>query len=243
VSSNSHNLDFNQKQNLVLFSDFGTRKPRVSILQHTLQPVCGRQSRYIPHPSLNDERMIEAMARSHLSKVEIQSPFISVYETPLSPFHRALRGETDAAVSVLDLSSLDQTRIFSAQDFIRRNPLTVGRYRGYSEWLIWGDIPPSCIVSTIGMSDLWVISEEHKDIGAILQLAQIKSFPFNNNSLKSCLAAGPGMVDEATGRVVGKLFKLLRLDVSDQRIESFAILLARGGVLVMAERGTRSTGI
>jgi len=83
-----------------------------------------------------------------------------------------------AGVSVLDLSSLDQTRIFSALDDIRVS--TNGS---------WGDIPASCIVGTIGMSNLWVISEEHKGIGAILQLVQIKSFPLNQNPLKSCLAA------------------------------------------------------
>ena len=77
------------------------------------------------------------------------------------------------------------------------------------------------------MSDLWRIAEEYKDIGAILQLESIKSFAYNGYPLRRCLEAGPGKIDETTGRVVGKLFKLLRLDLKDKRMESFAILLAR----------------
>ncbi|OJD25130.1 hypothetical protein ACJ73_03498, partial [Blastomyces percursus] len=77
--------------------------------------------------------------------------------------------------------------IFSAQDVFNKNPLSsdiTPGYNGWSEWLIWREIPETSIVCTITQPELLEIAEVHYDIGSILQAAssQTQGSPtkFNN---------------------------------------------------------------
>jgi hypothetical protein len=167
------------------------------------------------------------MAKSHLLEVDVTSPFISTSETPLWPFHKAVRNDHNAAISMIDLSHFNQRRIFSAKELIRKNPLNRRSYKGWGEWLIWGDIPASSMVGTIFLKDLWPIVRSHGDVREVLRLNVIRSFPFNRKGLKRRLAAGSVKADEAAGSAIGKLFRLLHLELADRHLDVFATMIAR----------------
>ncbi|KAK2810653.1 hypothetical protein FQN50_002693 [Emmonsiellopsis sp. PD_5] len=171
---------------------------------------------HIPHPCLTDERLVESMAKTHLSRYNIKSPFISTFETPLPSMHRMLAKGNNAAVAVIDLSMLDQSKIFSARAILKKDPLgediTHGYgYDGRSEWLIWGDIPEQCIICSIPEEKFQHITAMNDDISHILQVKDIQAFKVNRRGLKQRLSSSPTEIEYASGEVVGKFLRLVGL--------------------------------
>ena len=169
------------------------------------------------------------MSETHLMRDEIPSPFISTYQTPLAPLHRAILDGMAAAVSVVDITKLDPATVFSAEMLVSNQRFKLpGRYRGRTEWLIWGQIPSSAIVCTFTMNTLLRIIDYNPDIETILQLGVLRKFKHTRKNMKELLAAGPAGVDEPTGQVVGKLFKLVGLPEPYLEQVSTMLLVAWG---------------
>ncbi|KAK2772097.1 hypothetical protein FQN53_004776 [Emmonsiellopsis sp. PD_33] len=171
---------------------------------------------HIPHPCLVDERILASTAKTHLSRYNIKSPFISTFETPLPAVHRMLTKGNNASFAVIDLSMLDQSKIFSARAILKKDPLgediTHGcGYDGRSDWLIWGDIPESCIICTIPEEKFRHITSMNEDISCLLQVEDIQSFKVNRWGLKQRLSSSPTEIEYASGEVVGKFLRLAGL--------------------------------
>ncbi|KLJ12117.1 hypothetical protein EMPG_12762 [Blastomyces silverae] len=181
------------------------------------------------HPSLYHQRDIEAMAKTHLSRYEVNSPFISTFSTLLPCVHRMLTKGQNSRVSIIDASKLDQNGIFSAQDILSKDPLSsdiTPGYCGWSEWLIWREIPESSIVCTITQSELLEIAETHHDIGSILQIKDIASFTYNRKPLHRKLRDSPTKFNNATGVTVGKFLRIVNLPV--ECVNQVALKFAHG---------------
>jgi hypothetical protein len=120
----------------------------------------------VPKASDVDPRIVQILAKAHLSRVKINSAFISVFTSPLAAVHRALAFQAeDASISVFNLSNMDQGNIFSATHILRNDPLhpEVSRwYRGYGEILVWGEIPESCVLSSVNISELESLCAEDR---------------------------------------------------------------------------------
>ncbi|OJD18123.1 hypothetical protein AJ78_01841 [Emergomyces pasteurianus Ep9510] len=179
------------------------------------------------HPAFYNHHDIETMAITHLSRFEVNTPFISTFATLLPCVHRMLTKSQSANVSIIDASQLNQNMIFSAADILRKYPLSsdiTARYFGWSEWLIWREIPESSIVCTIAESELLEIAKAHDDISSVLQIADITSY--KTHALHSRLKKSPTKLDKPAGMTVGKFLKLINLPA--EYIEQVAKKIAHG---------------
>ncbi|KKZ63080.1 hypothetical protein EMCG_02581 [[Emmonsia] crescens] len=236
-----------KKASMRLRYDGTQQKPQILYRFFNSQSRGTNSSRYFAsgltsalHPSLYNQRDIEAMAKTHLSRYEVSSPFISTFATLLPCVHRMLTQGQNARVSIIDVSKVDQNGIFSAQDILRKDPLSTDitpGYCGWSEWLIWGEIPESSIVCTIAEPELLEIAEIHPDIGSVLQIKDIKSFTYNRGPLHQRLKNSPTKLDKPAGVIVGKFFKLINLPV--EYIEQVAIKISHGWRFTRTSRYAR----
>ncbi|EEP77480.1 predicted protein [Uncinocarpus reesii 1704] len=73
-------------------------------------------------PLDSDPCVVNGYAHVHLSRFKGDTPFISLFDTPLSPLHRALQ-KPDGMVTIFDMSSFDEARLISAVDVLKEKPL------------------------------------------------------------------------------------------------------------------------
>jgi hypothetical protein len=183
--------------------------------------------RNIPKASDVDPRIVQVLAKTHLSRCKINSAFISVFTSPLAAVHRAyLAGHS--SISVFNLSNMDQGNIFSAPDILHKDPLhpeVSTWYRGYGELLVWGEIPESCVMSSVKISELESLCANDRAISDILQLEKIKAFGRNGLPLKRQLAAANHQADYESGKVLGRL--LLETCLPREHAGQLAIMFAR----------------
>ncbi|PGH02364.1 hypothetical protein GX51_04672 [Blastomyces parvus] len=213
-----------QERPQILYRFFNEQSNGVNDPQHFSSGLANTM-----HPSFYNRGDIDAMAKTHLSRYEIKSPFISTFSTLLPCVHRMLTKGQNSRVSIIDASKLQQNGIFSAQDILSKDPLSsdiTPGYCGWSEWLIWREIPESSIVCTITRSDLLNIAEIHHDIGSILQIKDIMSFTYNRKPLHHKLRASPTKFNNAAGVTVGKFLGIVNLPV--EYINQVALKIAHG---------------
>ncbi|PGH28107.1 hypothetical protein AJ80_00365 [Polytolypa hystricis UAMH7299] len=194
---------------------------------------------YFPHPHQSDSRMITSMARSHLSRFEIESPFISCSSSPLVAIHRMLRSNQSAFFSIIDLSKLNPDMVFSAQEILMKRPLSkkiTRRYTGVSDFMIWGQIPDSCIITAISAADILNMTYHHPDIASLLQLDVIQSFPYSRRDMHNRMARTAIWADQSAGKVFGKLFQLL--NIPESYAQELATIFTRAWRLRCLQRGS-----
>ncbi|WEW59659.1 hypothetical protein PRK78_005138 [Emydomyces testavorans] len=209
----------------LLFRYWSGKSSGVNSVSYFCAGLWEAQPEVIPPPD-SDRRVLHALAKTHLSRYDIKSPFISLYDTPLAPFHRALQVE-DGMLTIFDISSFDDRRIFAAVDILKNDPLSrqISRrsYRGYSEFLIWGDIPAEYIVGSIRAHDLLALPAQHRKL---LQISTIKSFRYNQRPLKSRLRSRQTPVDRMTGYLLGNIFCKIKLP--EKVAAELAVKIAKG---------------
>lgn len=110
---------------------------------------------------------------SHVRRVHIPTPFISVFSRQLAPIHRALRNRNNAKISVIDPRKI-QNSVFHAQLLARTTRTEVDRWKGYGEFAVWGCIPSEAIISTFDITTLEDIASRDPEIREFLQLSLIK---------------------------------------------------------------------
>lgn len=201
----------------ILYRFWNTESYGFNSSTHFIAGLWATGPTHIPHPRLYDQRIIENQMTCHLSRYPIHSPFISCFDTPLASMHRTLTAGHNAQFSIIDASRLDQAKIFSAEELLRRKqlPKTVSKsYIGISEWLVWGDISQECIIATVSESDMQGISASNEDIQRVLQAAIIKSYEFNRAPLKWSLAKKRIMINFENGMALGKFYRLINLPES-----------------------------
>ncbi|KAK2767601.1 hypothetical protein FQN54_003759 [Arachnomyces sp. PD_36] len=181
----------------------------------------------IPNIASCTKDEVDAMKLSHLTRVKTPSPFISTSETPFRPLHRAFhdQGETSAAVSIIDVSKLDPSTLFSARKIIHDGGLKFPRrykYRGDNEWLSWGEIPERSIICTFTVDDMLQATEEYPEIESILQFHVFREHK-NTGRSKRNLSCDSIKVDESTGRIIGKFLQYI--DLPHQYLEHVSTTL------------------
>ncbi|KAJ5988710.1 hypothetical protein N7481_003920 [Penicillium waksmanii] len=119
--------------------------------------------------------MLEGMGRedfllafkNHVTKARVDSPFISLFKSPLSPIHRAVRHQDGAVISVIDPSKLERDV----------------NWKGFGEYEVWEKIEGPAIVCTFDIRTLMNIDHDNPVIGGFLQLLIIRGYDSGSNAL------------------------------------------------------------
>ncbi|KAJ5684446.1 uncharacterized protein N7477_000791 [Penicillium maclennaniae] len=112
--------------------------------------------------------------KHHVSKERKLTPFISFFKKPLAPIHRGLQNGDGAAVFIIDTEKLSN-KAFKAAPLVPLTHTAKPKYKGYGEYLIWGEVHTDAIVCTFTVTKLKKIAHEHPDIAAFLQLPRISA--------------------------------------------------------------------
>ncbi len=169
----------------------------------------------IPQPAVVNSEEFRIAATKHLTRVREPTPFISLYESLLPVLHRALRSTANASVAILDLHIISKYQgdsIFSAAKTINDLGLRDDcyRYRGRTEWLVWGSIPGEAILSTFRINILRDFLQSAPDVDIALRLPEIEHSE-NAKAYRKALKENPNQVNEPCGRVVGKFIAFIGL--------------------------------
>lgn len=138
--------------------------------------------------SVPRERLLKYF-RYHVSKKREESPFISTFRNTLAPIHRALRKGNDAQIALIDTSKLN-TKVFNAHLIASQARFVSKYWKGWGEYLIWGQVPPEAISCTFKLKRLEEISESFDDLHDFLQLEKIRASKFCSDELYDELAKG-----------------------------------------------------
>lgn len=125
--------------------------------------------------------------KNHVNRAPVPSPFISTFQSPLAPIHRALRYQDGAAVSVIDPSKLT-TEVFKASPLVEITNTALENWKGFGEYEVWKEIPPSAIVCTFSISELIQVAKNNLVIYDFLQIHLIHSARYCTRFLYSKLA-------------------------------------------------------
>lgn len=131
----------------------------------------------VPHPPTDltsDSNSFLGFVESHVTMAKVKTPFISAFQSPLAPIHRGLRNGRGAHVSIIDTAKLE-TDVFKAVPLVELTHTVLKNWKGYGEFLIWGEVPAAAIACTFTLSQLEEIASAHRDVGQFLQLDRIRS--------------------------------------------------------------------
>jgi hypothetical protein len=153
----------------------------------------------------------KAFFRRHVTKQEVATPFISTFSFPLAPFHRALTGQKGAMVSIIDTSKVT-SKIFYAHPLAAQTRTFTHSWKGYAEYLVWGQIPAEAIVSTLDINSVGLIAQLNRDINRLLQPLIIGKMLRCNQKLRDILAIRrKGKSSFRCGLTLRKLLVLLQV--------------------------------
>ncbi|ODH48417.1 hypothetical protein GX48_05509 [Paracoccidioides brasiliensis] len=243
--------NLNSRRRTLHKKPFKGKKPRIVYRFHNAQSrginspsiraaVWATGPSHIQHPSLLDQRILANLAKSHLSRYTIPSPFISTYATLLPTIHRMLTKSNCSMVSIIDASKLNQQMLFSAQELLEKDPLgpeiTKVGYLGWQEWLVWGSISEEAIICTISHLQLLNIVDLNPDIESVLQTQTIKLYVHNRLPLKTKLRACHTKVDAPHGKVIGRFLRMVNLPL--EYIEDVALGITRGWLFTRSHTNT-----
>lgn len=158
---------------------------------------------------LNEDTFL-GYVKSHVTKAPVKSPFISAFQSLLAPVHRALHNSQGAMISVIDTAKVP-TEVFKAVPLVELTKTALINWKGYGEYLIWGEVPASAIACTFTISKLQEIATAHCDIGQFLQLEQIRERHHCSRFLYSDLAANVPPSQDDHAEILDRLTGLLEL--------------------------------
>ncbi|QGA20230.1 hypothetical protein EYB26_007932 [Talaromyces marneffei] len=147
----------------------------------------------------------------HVRPRRIPSPFISTSTDPLVAVHRALSRDQNAFVSIIDSTQIKSQNIFYMKDLMKQYDIYTPGYRGAREYVVWGSICRSAIVTSIRADEFIQIANTHPDIRAALQLDVISASKNCKSQLHNRLAERTFESDFIVGRTIGKFLRIIRL--------------------------------
>ncbi|KAL3466447.1 hypothetical protein BJX64DRAFT_284385 [Aspergillus heterothallicus] len=161
-------------------------------------------------PDTIHEEEFKLRVMNHIARKSIPSPFISTFQSALSPVHRGLWNQEGATVSIIDSTRLKQSPVISAQQFCRKYSVKIGRtYDGRGEYLVWGTIPKDAIVCSFKITRLREIAAEDLDVERFLQLDLVGAYRRARRPLHLAMAQGAMHLDKRVGAAVGRLLSFL----------------------------------
>ena len=158
----------------------------------------------------------------HLHRLHQPTPFISFYSRLRPALHRALKSSLNSMITIVDSDKLrerqrvqfgfEQGAVFSSKDLIHEHVTSEkaalpGQYKGGTEWLVWGRVPPEAIVCQFHTSEIWQQALEHPQLEKILQLDVIKAAKWA--SLLGKKLTPQHLSSMEIGRELGKLLERL----------------------------------
>ncbi|CAG8380168.1 unnamed protein product [Penicillium salamii] len=166
---------------------------------------------FCEEPSFNREDIsddeFEEHFIHHVTREETPTPFISTSASPLTPIHRAINSDKPASVVVFDTTKL-QTPVFYAHPIARHTNTFTQKWKGYGEYLIWGEVPSNAIVFMCPISEVEQLAANHSDINRLLLLRFLREAQFCTRVLWDRLARKKKPAYKS-GRTFGKLLFLL----------------------------------
>ncbi|CAG8129741.1 unnamed protein product [Penicillium salamii] len=136
---------------------------------------------FCEEPSFNREDIsddeFEEHFIHHVTREETPTPFISTSASPLTPIHRAINSDKPASVVVFDTTKL-QTPVFYAHPIARHTNTFTQKWKGYGEYLIWGEVPSNAIVFMCPISEVEQLAANHSDINRLLLLRFLREAQF-----------------------------------------------------------------
>ena len=125
--------------------------------------------------------LLEHINPSKISELRIHSPFISTSSRMLWLLRKALReGDESWCISAIDSSALDPQSVYYVPPFHtelkKRFVFNDGAqyYKGISEHLVWNEIPPSAMITTVSRKDFFAFVNGNKEAKRLLRLKTIK---------------------------------------------------------------------
>lgn len=166
-----------------------------------------RNSTFFPPEDLTEQSFLEYFTQ-HVTKAKVKTPFISTFKSPLAPIHRSLHNGDEAKVTVVDTSKLD-TKVFKAAPLVGPTNTATPTWKGYGEYLIWGQVSTAAIICTFPITKLQRIAAAHSDIGDFLQLPLISSRWHCSRFLYSDIATNLPETDDDYAKLLQRLTTLL----------------------------------
>ncbi|KAI9879598.1 MAG: hypothetical protein M1830_008048 [Pleopsidium flavum] len=191
----------------------------------------------VPDPADRDSEEFREAATKHFKRIREPTPFISLFESLLPVLHRGMRSCANASIAVIDLHTVikgqrsSSSGIYLAAQVLNQLGLrgTAFRYRGISEFLVWGEIDSRAIVTTFKVGQLRQFLATAPDVAIILRFPEIQASE-DAKEYRSKLAGNPNQVSAACGRVVGKF--LAFTGVPDSYVDDIAKKITRNWQLV-----------
>ncbi|KAJ5750463.1 hypothetical protein N7533_007491 [Penicillium manginii] len=124
--------------------------------------------------------------KNHVTRVHVDTPFISTFKSPLAPIHRAIRHQEGAVISVIDPSKLE-TGLFKAFPLVEMTGTALRKWKGFGEYEVWEKIEGPAIVCTFNILTLARIVQDNPVIKEFVQLQIIHSYRRCSNALHARL--------------------------------------------------------
>ena len=204
----------------LLFRAWNAESNGVNSRDHFAAGLWAKNPGNFPRARQTDWRIFDThLVKAHFDQEHKDSPFISLFSTPLAAVHRAVHTRP-ACITIVDPSRFDKETLFSATDLLRGNPVSKSAtkakygYAGWGEWVVWGEIDKSKTVATVSTDALERTAAQDSEIGRLLQLDVLKAFECNRWQMKSRLRAKQNPVNEQSGITLGRLCAMLHIPES-----------------------------
>lgn len=186
----------------------------------------------VPPPISSTSPTFRKHALRHINKVPNgPTPFISVTPKLLNAFHRAFKMSANPSIAVIDLELAGRLR-----NTLKKDSLPVAhsvksleldspdKYRGSSDWLIWGEIPGPAIISCNAVTDIMSalpIPESEKDAFCFDTIRSSAYSPIARARIRN---AGGTPLTSYNGQAVGRLLRVLGIPVSHLHDAIYAVI-------------------
>ncbi|KAF2257625.1 hypothetical protein CC78DRAFT_622481 [Lojkania enalia] len=181
-------------------------------------------------------RLLKSHIHQHLHPTGGPSPFVSVFVNLLQTMAKYRTPNTRIAVIDLAHHSLSAgDKKFHVRDKLadlrsNHNLMQWTRYKGFFEFLLWGDIPPAAILHVTSWSDLTRLASTDPDVAHILSLPIFERLNTSSRIAKH-IARKALALDDNTARSIGVLARAFGLDnptVKSRHVADFVATFIEG---------------
>ena len=169
----------------------------------------------IPPPPNTQSPFYRKRAIQHISSVASgPTPFISVTKNLLRAIHHGLKSGSDSSIAVIDLQKVEKFNLrkpdhaFTSVQPVRPLQLeSPDGYTGSGEYLIWGEIPNSAVISCVKIAQLLSFEEDTGNEGPLF-LDTIRCSKYST-AARNRIKQAQTPLTRRSGQAVGKFSKAL----------------------------------
>ncbi|KAI9816064.1 MAG: hypothetical protein M1827_002056 [Pycnora praestabilis] len=184
------------------------------------------RSAFIPDPPRMDSDGFKEQAHEHLrikipvemverQKGMLKTPFISLYERLLPTLYRALQSSKKPCIVIVDLHKINcKGKVYSAAHLIKKLDADskgawaiANRYKGRSEWLVYGEIDSDAIIGFCTLDQHIRRMVGFQDMHLLLRLDDIQA-SYHMSHVRAQLKSDRLGNSAAAGHAIGRLAKV-----------------------------------